>query len=39
MIIGIPSFRRWGFDVDNLRRKEISIQNVRRQNGVVKETT
>jgi L-iditol 2-dehydrogenase len=38
MIIGIPSFRRWGFDVDNLRRKEISIQNVRRQNGVVEET-
>lgn len=38
MIIGIPSFKRWSFDVDNLRRKEISIQNVRRQNGVVKET-
>ena len=38
MIIGIPAFRRWSFDVDNLRRKEISIQNVRRQNGVVKET-
>jgi L-iditol 2-dehydrogenase len=38
MIIGIPSFRSWSFDVDNLRRKEISIQNVRRQNGVVKET-
>lgn len=38
MIIGIPSFRRWNFDVDNLRRKEISIQNVRRQNGVVEET-
>ncbi len=38
MIIGIPSFRRWSFDVDNLRRKEISIQNVRRQNGVVGET-
>ena len=38
MIIGIPSFRRWSFDVDNLRRKEISIQNVRRQNGVVEET-
>ena len=38
MIIGIPSFRRWNFDVDNLRRKEISIQNVRRQNGVAEET-
>jgi L-iditol 2-dehydrogenase len=38
MIIGIPSFSRWGFDVDDLRRKEISIHNVRRQNGVVRET-
>ena len=38
MIVGIPSFSRWGFDVDDLRRKEISIHNVRRQNGVVKET-
>jgi L-iditol 2-dehydrogenase len=38
MIIGIPSFRRWGFDVDGLRRKEILIQNVRRQNGDVRET-
>jgi L-iditol 2-dehydrogenase len=38
MIIGIPSFKRWSFDVDNLRRKQISIQNVRRQNGVVGET-
>jgi L-iditol 2-dehydrogenase len=38
MIIGIPSFRRWSFDVEELRRKEISIQNVRRQNEVVEET-
>ena len=38
MIIGIPSFRRWSFDVDLLRRKEISIHNVRRQNGIVAET-
>ncbi len=38
LIIGIPSLTRWSFDVDNLRRKEVSIQNVRRQNGVVKET-
>jgi len=35
MIIGIPSFGRWSFDVDLLRRKEISIRNVRRQNEAV----
>ncbi len=38
MIIGIPSFNRWSFDADNLRRKEIDIQNVRRQNEVVDKT-
>ncbi len=38
MIIGIPSFSRWSFDVDNLRRKEIDIQHVRRQNESVKPT-
>ena len=38
MIIGIPEFERWSFDVDNLRRKEITIQNVRRQNECVSET-
>lgn len=32
MIIGIPPFSRFGFDVDLMRRKEIAIQNVRRQN-------
>lgn len=32
MIIGIPPFSRFGFDVDMMRRKEIAIQNVRRQN-------
>jgi L-iditol 2-dehydrogenase len=37
MIIGIPEFERWSFDVDNLRRKEICIQNVRRQNNSVEE--
>ena len=31
MIIGIPEFSRWSFDVDTLRRKEITITNVRRQ--------
>jgi len=38
MIIGIPSFGRWSFDVDLLRRKEISIRNVRRQNEAVDAT-
>jgi L-iditol 2-dehydrogenase len=35
MIIGIPEFSRWSFDVDILRRKEITITNVRRQVGCV----
>jgi L-iditol 2-dehydrogenase len=38
MIVGIPSFSRWSFDVDALRRKEINIQNVRRQNESVVKT-
>jgi L-iditol 2-dehydrogenase len=38
MLIGIPLFGRWSFDVDALRRKEIDIQNVRRQNESVEET-
>ncbi|MDA3822388.1 MAG: alcohol dehydrogenase catalytic domain-containing protein [Bacteroidales bacterium] len=38
MIIGIPEFNRWSFPVDKLRRKEITIQNVRRQNETLKET-
>lgn len=32
MIIGIPEFERWSFPVDKSRHKEITIQNVRRQN-------
>ena len=36
MIIGIPETERWSFPVDELRRKEITIVNVRRQlNSVV----
>lgn len=35
MIIGIPEFSRWSFEVDKLRRKEITISNVRRQVGCV----
>ena len=38
MIIGIPSFPRWSFDVDTLRRKEIEIKNVRRQNESAEQT-
>ena len=37
MIIGIPEFDRWSFNVDKLRHKEICIQNVRRQNHSVEE--
>ena len=38
MIIGIPEFDRWSFNVDQLRHKEICIQSVRRQNHSVRET-
>ncbi len=31
IIVGIPEFERWKFDTDNTRRKEISIQFIRRQ--------
>ena len=37
MIVGIPAFSRFSFSVDDLRRKEICIQNVRRQNGCDKD--
>lgn len=32
MLVGIPEFDRFGFPVDLVRRKEITIINVRRQN-------
>ena len=38
MIIGIPEFDQWSFSVDSLRRKEITIQSIRRQNHSVEET-
>jgi len=38
LIVGIPRFGRWSFDVDDLRRKEIAIQNVRRQNEMTEKT-
>ena len=33
MIVGIPEFDHWLFATDKTRRKEVCIQNVRRQNG------
>ena len=38
MIIGIPRFDHFSFPVDQLRRKEICLQNVRRQCDCVKDT-
>jgi len=38
MVIGIPEFDRWSFPSDQMRRKEITIQNVRRQNETLDET-
>ena len=38
MVVGIPEFDRWSFNVDKLRHKEICIQSVRRQNHSVQET-
>jgi L-iditol 2-dehydrogenase len=35
MIIGIPEFDRWSFSADQARRKELSLQHVRRQNGAL----
>ena len=32
MLVGIPQFERVSFPVDKIRRKEITIINVRRQN-------
>ena len=37
LIVGIPQFSRFSFSVDDLRKKEITIKNVRRQNGCDKE--
>jgi len=38
MVIGIPSMDRVFFEIDSLRRKEILIQNVRRQNECMQPT-
>ncbi len=36
MIVGIPEFDNWSFPADIIRRKELSLQNVRRQNECFK---
>lgn len=38
MIIGIPEFDNWSFNADIMRRKELSLVNVRRQNNALDET-
>ncbi|MBN1765307.1 MAG: alcohol dehydrogenase catalytic domain-containing protein [Sedimentisphaerales bacterium] len=38
MIVGIPEVDRISFDIGSLRRREINIQNVRRQNECVQNT-
>ncbi len=38
MIIGIPRDDRVSFSIDQMRRKEIRVQNVRRQEGKVQKT-
>ena len=37
LLIGIPAVQRISFDVDAMRRKELRLQNVRRQNDCVEE--
>jgi L-iditol 2-dehydrogenase len=37
MVVGIPTTDRISLDINLLRRKELSVQNVRRQNGLVGE--
>jgi L-iditol 2-dehydrogenase len=38
MIVGIPEFDHWSFSTDMIRRKELCLQNVRRQNECVQLT-
>jgi L-iditol 2-dehydrogenase len=38
MVIGIPEFDNWSFNADIMRRKELSIINIRRQNHALDET-
>jgi L-iditol 2-dehydrogenase len=38
VVVGIPEFDRWSFSADKVRRKEITIINIRRQNHCTEET-
>jgi L-iditol 2-dehydrogenase len=38
MIVGIPEFDNWSFSADKIRRKEIRLINIRRQNHALEET-
>lgn len=38
IMVGIPEFERWSLRVDELRHKEITICNIRRQNGALETT-
>lgn len=38
VVVGIPEFDRWTMNVENTRRKEISVQFIRRQVDCVEET-
>jgi L-iditol 2-dehydrogenase len=38
ILIGIPEFDRWSFSADKVRRKEITIINIRRQNHCTEKT-
>ncbi len=38
LIVGIPEFDHWAFSADKLRRKEISLVNIRRQNHALQQT-
>jgi L-iditol 2-dehydrogenase len=38
MIVGIPEFDNWSFNADKIRRKEINLVNIRRQNHALEET-
>ena len=38
MLVGIPEFDRWSFAADTARRREVCLQNVRRQNHCVQKT-
>ncbi len=38
IIVGIPEFDNWSFSADKIRRKEITLVNIRRQNHALEET-